>query len=331
MERGYAEIQVRGKQVTVPCLRWQDRTVVVNGRWLKIASIHDESLIAGTVVENPAELIAQMKAHGMRADILTFSQKIYDKEPQFSFYFDWDNAAIARTTSFEEWWTALPQVVRKNVRRAERRGVTVRVVSFDDDFARGIKSIYDETPIRQGRRFWHYGKDFETVKRENSSYLDRSEFIGAYSGAELVGFMKFVYVDRVAVMMQILSKAAHYDSRPMNALIAKAVEICASKGIPYLMYSKFTYGNKAESQIADFKRRNGFVQMDFPRYYVPLSVQGRLAVKLRLYRGALGLLPPSMISVLSQLRSAALKGRLDTASEGAAAAASTSGLSSSSD
>jgi hypothetical protein len=324
MGREYAEIHVRGKRVTVPCLRWHDRIVVVNGRWLKIASIHDESFIAGTVVDNPDELISQMKARGMRADILTFSQKIYEKEPQFPYHYDWDNAAIASTTSFEEWWTALPQVVRKNVRRAERRGIKVRTVSFDDEFARGIKSIYDETPIRQGRRFWHYGKDLETVTRENSSYLDRSEFIGAYAGAELVGFMKFVYVDRVAVMMQILSKAAHSDSRPMNALIAKAVEVCASKGIPYLMYSKFTYGNKAHSQIADFKRHNGFAQMDFPRYYVPLTLQGSLAMRLRLYRGVLGLLPPSMISLLSELRAEALKARFDTAGKGAPPAASTS-------
>jgi hypothetical protein len=324
MEREYAEIQVRGKSVSVPCLRWHDRTVVINGRWLKIASIHDESFVAGTVVASPEDLIAQMKARGMRADLLTFSQKVYEKEPQFPYHYDWDNAAIASTTSFEAWWTALPQVVRKNVRRAERRGITVRTAVFDDEFARGIKSIYDETPVRQGRRFWHYGKDFETVKRENSSYLDRSEFIGAYAGAELVGFMKFVYVDRVAVMMQILSKVAHYDSRPMNALIAKAVEVCASKHISYLMYSKFTYGNKAESQIAEFKQRNGFVQMNFPRYYVPLTLQGSLAMRLRLYRGVLGLLPSSMISLLSQLRAEALKARFATPGEGAPPAASTS-------
>ena len=32
----------------------------------------------------------------------------------------------------------------------------------------------------QGRKFWHYGKDLNTVKRENGTYLDRCEILGAY-------------------------------------------------------------------------------------------------------------------------------------------------------
>ncbi|HET9362232.1 MAG TPA: hypothetical protein VFO58_20910 [Vicinamibacterales bacterium] len=306
MNRGYADVQVRGKRVAVPCLRWGAHTVVVHGRWLRIASIHDEVLAEGDVVSDPAQLISHMATNGLRADILTFSQKIYQQEPNHRHPFEWDNAAVADTTNFEKWWEALPQESRKNVRRAARRDVSVRVATFDDAFASGVKAIYDETPIRQGRRFWHYGKALETVKRENSTYSDRSEFLGAYCGDELIGFMKFVYVDRVAVMMQILSKAAHYDRRPMNALVAKAVEVCANKGIRYLMYSKFTFGNKRDSQIAEFKRRNGFVQIDYPRYYVPLTLRGKLAVRLRLYRGLLGLLPPSIISLLSRVRSSVL-------------------------
>ena len=50
------------------------------------------------------------------------------------------------------------------MRRAAKRGVIVRVAPFDDEFARGIHKICNEAPGRQGRRFWHYGKDFETVK-----------------------------------------------------------------------------------------------------------------------------------------------------------------------
>jgi hypothetical protein len=104
-------------------------------------------------------------------------------------------------------------------------------------------------------------------------------------------------------MMQILSKSAHYDKRPMNALLAKAVEVCHQKGVSYLAYSKFTYGNKTNSQIAEFKRRNGFIQMDFPRYYVPLTLRGRIAVGLKLHRGLLGMLPPRLIDLLWRLRS----------------------------
>ena len=98
----------------------------------------------------------------------------------------------------------LPQETRKNVRRASKRGVSVRVVQFDDTSYKVFKDIYDESPVRQGTRFWHYGKNLATMKMENETYLERSEFIGAYHNHELIGFMKFVYVDRAAIIMQIL-------------------------------------------------------------------------------------------------------------------------------
>ena len=67
-------------------------------------------------------------------------------------------------------------------------GVEVRECAYDDDFVRGMTSIFNETPIRQGRRFWHYGKDFETVKRQFSRNLFREDLIGAYYQGELIGF-----------------------------------------------------------------------------------------------------------------------------------------------
>jgi hypothetical protein len=213
-----------------------------------------------------------------------------------------DNVAAINTTDFDAWWGKLPQSTRKNCRRAERRGLSTRFVSLDRSLAEGIKRIYDETPIRQGRRFWHYGKAVETVLSENSSYPDRSEFVGAYHEHELVGFMKVVYVGRLAWIMQFLSLNAHADKRPMNAIIAKAVEVCHQRGMTHLIYSKFQYGNHASSPLIEFKVRNGFERLDFPRYYVPLTLMGRVGLRLRLHRGAIGLLPPRAVAGAMRVR-----------------------------
>ena len=256
-------ISVRGKAVRVPTACVNGQTVVVTGRSLRVARIHDVEFADGEAITDPSAFIKALAATGLRADILTFPQKIYEGEPKHRLPFDWDNAAVAPAGDYDRWWNELPQVVRKNVRRAAKRGVTVEVAAFDDALVHGIKGIYDETPIRQGRRFWHYGKDLETIRAENGSYLERAEFIGAYCEGELIGFVKFVRTGTVAVVMQILCKAAHYDKRPMNALIAKAMEVCHAKGVSHLVYSKFMYGNKTDD-MTEFKRRNGFVQMDFP-------------------------------------------------------------------
>jgi hypothetical protein len=303
MIKQHKKIAVRGKTVRLPAAEVNGRTVIVAGRFVRIASIHDAALAEGETVPDPSDFVAKLAASGLRADILTFSQKIHDHTPKHAYPFEWDNAAVACTSNYTEWWEGLPQVVRKNVRRSAKRGVSVEVAPFDEALVRGIKAIYDETPFRQGRRFWHFGKDLETVRADNSSYLDRSDFIGAYLDGELIGFMKIVYVDNVAMVMQILAKASHYDKRPMNALIAKAVEVCHDKGMAYLVYSKFTYGKKTESDIAEFKRRNGFAQMNFPKYFLPLTLRGRLALALKLHRGLVELLPSRMIHVLLGVRS----------------------------
>ena len=104
--------------------------------------------------------------------------------------------------------SAASGVTKKCTSRSQRRGVEVRPVAFDDELVAGICTIYNESPVRQGRKFWHYGKPPTRVKEENSSYLDRSIFVGAYLGTELIGFVKFVQVGRVARVMQIPSKTA---------------------------------------------------------------------------------------------------------------------------
>lgn len=272
-----------------------------------MATIKDEDFVETGVPRDAEQFIKAVARSGLVADVLAFPQAIDDATPRYPYYFEWDNAAAVDTTNFAAWWNKLPQSTRKNCRRATKRGVTTLVVALDDHLAAAIKRIYDESPLRQGRRFWHYGKDVETVRRENSSYLERSDFLATYFNDELIGFMKIVYVGHVARIMQILSCTAHADKRPINALIAKGVEICSHKGMTHLIYSKFQYGNKSNGQLEEFKTRNGFVRLDFPRYYIPLTLRGRIAVACRLHRGALGLLPRGIISAMLCLRNSVNK------------------------
>lgn len=303
------ETRISGKTRYVPSANISGRELIVKGRPIRIAAVKDEELVEGEVVPEPSRFVSALRKSDLKADLLVFPQRFFDSAPKHDYPMEWDNAAVARTDSFDEWWKKLPQETRKNVRRATKRGVSVRVARFDEDFLKGIKAIYDESPFRQGRRFWHYGKGLETIKKENSTYLGRSEFIGAYYEDELIGFIKFVYVDEAAKLMQILSKNAHFDKRPMNALVAKAVEVCQEKGISYLVYSQFTFGNKKDSQLTEFKRRNGFEQMSFPRYYVPLTLRGKVALSLKLHRGLLEILPSRVIKLLLSARSALVRVR----------------------
>ena len=297
-----AEIRIAGKTLYVPSAEICGRIVVVTDKWIRTAQVRDEDVLEGVIVEDPDAFITELRESKLKADVFTFTQRPPETAPKYNYHWELDNWAAIPTTSFKEWWETLPQEARKNVRRSAKRGLVVKVVPSDDDFVKGVFRIYNHTAVKDGRLFWHFGKSFETVKRELATYVDRSEYIGAYWNEELIGFIKMVYVDQLATLMHIISMNEHYDKRPMNALIAKAAELCEEKAISHLIYGKFIYGNKRRSSLVEFKRRNGFEQVNFPRYYVPLTLRGKIFVRLRLYRDLNALIPEPILQPLLNLR-----------------------------
>ena len=292
------DVNVRGEVKRVPGLEVDGKTIVVLGGFVRVASVFGEDWLE-TELGRPntcLEELRKQRKSGMRVDVFTFSQKVPESARRYDFPMDRDSIAVARIGSFEDWWQILPQETRKNVRRAQKRGVTVQRASFDDALIRGIAEVQNETPVRQGRRYPHFGKSLDEVKRDHGAFLDRSDFVTARWEDEVVGFLKLVYRGEIASIMSLNTKLAHYDKRPANTLLAKAVELCAAKGISHLTYGKFNYGNKRDSSLTVFKIRHGFQELLVPRYYVPLSRLGALYTKLRLYRGLLGVLPSGVIS-----------------------------------
>ena len=101
------------------------------------------------------------------------------------------------------------------------------------------------------------------VRDENATYLSRSQFVGAYLGDELIGFIKYVRVDDAAVLIQILAMEGHRDKKPVNALLKGTVEICEAQGVTSLVYGKFDTGGE-DSSLAEFKRRQPVCCTDIP-------------------------------------------------------------------
>jgi hypothetical protein len=302
------QVSVRGKILELPSLQIDGRNVVSRGKWIKVASVKDEQYVEGEVVPNPELFIARLKEWEPKPDLFTFTQKITDPNPRFRYRMEWDNFAAIPITTYDSWLqTRIKPDVRKSLRRSKKEGVLVEVSEYNDQFVHGIKGIYDESPMRQGMRFWHYAKPFDAVKKENGTYRERSEFIGAYFEGELIGFLKLIFTGNLARSVQVLSKEKYHHKRPTNALIAKAVEICADRGMAFLVYGRYDYPGKTESSLTQFKARNGFERVNFPRYYVPLTVKGRLVMALRFNNGIKPLLPSAIVKTALEIRSSFYK------------------------
>lgn len=269
--------------------------VIVAGRLPRVARLEAEYF---EWVRDAGSFLHKLKTNRVRADVFTFMQGIAEREPKFNFHMEWDSIAAVPITTYENWWKKqINDKTRNMVRKAEKKGVELRSTQLTDEFVRGIEEIYNESPTRQGKPFKHYGKDFETLMRDHATFLDRSEFVGAYYQKELVGFIKLVHDDGAWHLMQIISKIAHRDKAPTNALIAKAVEICANNQIPYLHY-----GIWSRRGLGDFKKHHAFERLDLPRYFVPLTPLGKIILSLKLHRKISDQLPQELVDFLASLR-----------------------------
>jgi hypothetical protein len=197
-----------------------------------------------------------------------------------------DNIALLQTTDYDHWWENVGKKTRNMVRKAEKSYIRTEVVEPNEELAEGIWKIYNETPIRQERAFPHYGESMQTVTGSVLSAQDCT-FIGAFFRDELAGFIQLVHGDKIAIISQILSLQKHSDKAVNNALVAKAVEVCVTKKIGYLMYGRI--GN--HPSLDNFKQNNGFTKFSLTRYYVPITKKGRIATKIGLHREIKDALP----------------------------------------
>jgi hypothetical protein len=292
------------------------KEIRVGGRLLRTASLEADGY---QFLDDPRPFVNELRRCGTRIDLFTFMQRLPETTAKFEYPMELDNFAVLPISTFDHWWNdQIGFKARNKAKQAEKKGIVIREIPFDDTLVKGISGVYNEAPIRQGVPNKHYGKSIETVHREAATFLESSIFIGAFLADSLVGFIKLVHdeTQTQAGLMNIVSMVGQRDKAPTNALVAQAVRSCADRGISYLVYSHFAYGKKEQSSLADFKERNGFKRVDLPRYYVPLTAAGWGAYRLGLHHRFIDRLPAPVAAKLREVRAGWYNRKLASAKEG---------------
>ncbi len=279
-----------------------DEDIRIQGKLIRIARLDGEKY---TFPDDPETMIEGLRKSKSRIDLFTFLQKLPDTSPKYAYPMEWDNLAVLPVSTFDHWWMQqIRSYPRNRARQAGKKGVVLREVSFDDALLQGICEIYNECPVRQGKHFPHYGMSIERAREYAGTFLDRSIWIGAFLGESMIGFIKLVTDETrmQACLVHILSMVQHKDKAPTNALIAQAVRSCAERGISYLVYENFSYGKKQADSLSHFKEVNGFQRIDLPRYYVPLTRSGLIALRLGLHHRIVDHIPESVAAQLREFR-----------------------------
>lgn len=291
-------IRIRGVPVKFDAVRVRDQTFIISGKIAKTAALRRDKDEWLEDVNDPEEVSRALKKAPIKIDFLRFWQRIPQTEPRFGYYREWRHIAAIPVNDYKQWFEKkISPKARNKIRKSHKLGVVIQQTELSDKLVRGIMDIFNQSPLRRGKRFWHYGKDFETVKKEMSLDLNESIFVTAYYSNELIGFIKLLLADRYAMIVMILDKAAHRNKAPMNGMIAKAVEICAQRGLPYLVYTLWRRGEHGQ-----FQDSNGFEKIRIPEYFVPLTFKGAIALRLGLHKGLRGLIPEKMMVQLLALR-----------------------------
>src|ERR1700683_1926142 len=133
------------------------KEIRTRGKLVRIAFVDGEGY---QFLDDPEPALQALRTSAERVDLFTFVQRLSDTSPRYRYPMEWDNMAVLPISSYDNWMKhQIDFKVRNKVRKAEKSGVAVREVPFDDIFVRGVSAIYNEAPVRQGKRFWHYGKD----------------------------------------------------------------------------------------------------------------------------------------------------------------------------
>ena len=271
------------------------RQFYLSGRFPRICGLYNSWYES---VEDPEALTKLLKKVKQRADVFTFFQRPPHVEPSYNYHMEPYPVSVIKITTYEDWFNkGIGKKTRHAIRSAQKKGVEVRVEDFNSQLVKGICEICNETPIRAGKKYPHYKATFEEVRDGSATFLDRSIFLGAYYRDEFIGFTKIVFEDEFADILQHLAKISHRDKYTANILMAKAVELCTVRGSGYL-----AYGDWDESGVGDYKRHNGFVRMDLPRYYIPLNWMGAVALKIKLHRPISKMLPAKTMPLLKGMR-----------------------------
>ena len=224
--------------------------------------------------------MSQLRAAKSGADLFTFLQETAERAPRFGFHREAEQISVIPVSNYDHWWKKqLNDKTRNMIRKSQKAGLEVRVSEFNDEFVRGIVGIYDESPMRQGKPFAHYQKPFETVREDNASYRDISDYIGAYFNGELRVAKLSCIAARCRVSCDHRQGGASRQGAHQRADRQGGGTAAVTRGVAFLHY-----GLWSKRGLGDFKKKCGFEPFEVHRYFVPVSMKGRALLALRLHR-----------------------------------------------
>ena len=114
----------------------------IDGRLIRIARLDADKY---HFLDDPEATLDGLRNCGTRIDLFTFMQRLTDPQPKYQYPMEWDNLAALPVSTFEHWWNQqIGFKARNKAKQAEKKGVVIQEVPFNEFLVRGIWEIYNE-------------------------------------------------------------------------------------------------------------------------------------------------------------------------------------------
>jgi hypothetical protein len=301
METSRSFLVEKGKEIPIYKTNYNNIEIIIRGKFLKYAYPINNGMVEIFDPKNVIEYFDNMK--NIRVDYFQFMQKIPNSKAVFKYYFVYDNLAAIPIESYSQWWSKqINGKTRNMVRKSKKSGIEIKSVNFDKFFVENVHTIFNESPVRQGKKFWHFGKSIEVINRQLSVDSKSHTYLGAFYKNEMIGFAGIRRVDDIGFLGQIISMIKHRDKAPNNALIDHSVLFCEKNNINYLIYDKFDYGKGGSDTLKRFKKDNGFQKYELPKYFLPITSFGKFVCDHKLHLNFTDFIPQPLYNMLRTIR-----------------------------
>ena len=121
--------------------------IIISGKLLRIARPELEKY---EPLDNPEAIIDKLRMLSERVDLFTFLQ-IEKDVPSYDYLMEWDNLAVLPVSAFDYWFSKqIRSEARNRSRQAEKKGVRLGEVAFDDTLVKGILGSLQREPDSPG-------------------------------------------------------------------------------------------------------------------------------------------------------------------------------------
>src|SRR5215467_703213 len=112
----------------------------IQGRTLRIARLEADLYL---FLDDPESMLTALRECGASIDLFTFMQRLPEAAPKFAYPMEMDNLAAVPISTFDNWWTRqISSEARNRAKQAEKKGIVIREVPFDEHLVKGIWEIY---------------------------------------------------------------------------------------------------------------------------------------------------------------------------------------------